>query len=86
MVKYPVKKLFRGYVSIRDYVVSKAIRTGQSIEVEYEGEKMVLKKENLTDPEMFTKREFQSQYGTGCYELYDFKWNPVDDRQESLNL
>ena len=86
MIKYPVKKMFRGYVSIRDYVVSKAIRSGQSIEVNYEGEKMILKRENLTNPEMFTKRAFRSQYGKGSYELYDFKWNSTDERQESLDL
>jgi len=86
VVKYSCKKLFRGYISIRDYIVTKAIRSGQSIEVEHEGVKMILGRGDLTNPEVFTKRRFKSQYGSGSYELYDFKWDPTDSKQGSFEL
>ena len=42
MKKYPVKKLWNGRVSLRDYIVEKHIRNKEPIKVIYNMDEMVL--------------------------------------------
>ena len=42
-----VRKLWNGYVSIRDYIIEDNIRRGKELVVEYEGKKMILSVDQL---------------------------------------
>jgi len=72
--KVKIKKLFLGHVSIRDYIVEKAIKKEQGITVEHEGKKMVISLEQLKHKFQFHKLQFQSHFSEKKYELIDFRF------------
>jgi hypothetical protein len=85
--KVKVRKLFKGFVSIRDYVVQTCIRKNQKLVVEYESQKMTLSVEDLKNKFQIHKRVFQSEYSKkyNTYQLLDFKFI-VDGKTKSLSL
>ena len=74
MKKVRVKKLFLGHVSIRDYIVEKAIRQEQGIIVRYEGKEMAIPLEQLKHRFQFHQQKFQSHFSEKKYELIDFRF------------
>ena len=74
--KVKIKKLFLGHISIRDYIVEKAIKKEQGITVSYEGMKMVISLEQLKHRFQFHQQRFCSKFSEKKYELIDFKWKP----------
>jgi len=74
--KVKIKKLFLGHVSIRDYIVEKAIEKEQGITVEHEGMNMVIPLEQLKHRFQFHQQQFCSKFSEKKYELIDFKWKP----------
>ena len=78
-----VKKLWLDHlVSIRDYVVNKAIEEG-GLTVEHDGKKMFLSVEELKGGNSQTKK-LNSKFKKGTYNLVDYRWKPVDENQEEL--
>ena len=78
-----VKTLWLGHlVSIRDYVVNKAIEEG-GLTVEHDGKKMFLSVEELKGGNSQTKK-LNSKFKKGTYNLVDYRWKPVDENQEEL--
>ena len=78
-----VKKLWLGHlVSIRDYVVNKAIEEG-GLTVEHDGQKMFLSVEQLKGGNSQTKR-LNSKFKAATYNLVDYRWKPDDESQEEL--
>ena len=69
-------------VSIRDYVVNKAIEEG-GLTVEHDGKKMFLSVEELKGGNSQTKK-LNSKFKKGTYNLVDYRWKPVDENQEEL--
>ena len=69
-----VKKTFRGCISVRDYIVNKAIKEGAGLVVEYNGEKMTIPHEQLPLGKK-SRKTFISQI-EGKYKLVDYRWKP----------
>jgi hypothetical protein len=90
MIEYTAKKLFNGHVSIRDYIVKKALRKRESIRVSYEGDKMIIDRKQLKravdSAFRFHAKEFKSAFNGKKYMLYDFVWvkdaNPVFNEKQ----
>ena len=79
MIKYKCKKLWGGKVSVRSCVVDYARRTGQSIEVEFNGQKMVINNKSayeVTAPPQTAQRTDRYMKKGESYQLYDFLWQP----------
>jgi hypothetical protein len=73
-----VKKLYKGNIDIRSYVVDKCIENGESIEVTLEGRegKMILSPEDLKDKLIGEPTEIKSQFNINSYTLMSYKWQP----------
>ena len=85
MLKIQIKKLWQGHlISIRDYIVDKGIRLG-GIEVEHDGETMVLSPNALSRGRELT-RNISSKFSEKKYNLIDYEWKPCDKRQPLLNI
>ena len=83
MVSVKVKKLWMGHlVSVRDYIVNKAIKEG-GLEIEHNGKKMFLSVEELKNGNSQTKK-LNSKFKKGTYNLVDYRWKPVDESQLKL--
>ena len=74
MKKIKIRKLFLGHISIRDYIVEKAIENEEGIAVEHEGMKMVIPLEQLKHKFQFHTQRFQSHFSEKEYELIDFRF------------
>ena len=74
MKKIKIRKLLIGHVSIRDYIVEKAIRQKQGIVVSYEGKEMAIPLEKLKHKFQFHQQKFQSHFSEKKYELIDFRF------------
>lgn len=72
--KIKINRLWNGKVSIRDYVVSKAISKGHGIEVECKGAVMKLKPVDLITKGKVASEKFKSKFGDKEYKLIDFDW------------
>ncbi len=69
-------------VSVRDYIVNKAIKEG-GLEIEHDGKKMFLSVEELKNGNSQTKK-LNSKFKKGTYNLVDYRWKPVDESQLKL--
>ena len=91
MIEYPIKRLWNGLASVRDYIVEKALRENQILRIKLEGtnEHMDLTPDRIKSKEFqISTRKFKSHYPPyDDYELIDFSWKPVflkSDTQPSL--
>ena len=83
MVSVKVKKLWMGHlVSVRDYIVNKAIKEG-GLEVQHEGKTMFLSVEELKNGSTQTKK-LNSKFKKSTYNLVDYRWKPDDKSQLKL--
>ena len=72
-----VKKLFRGHVSVRDYIVESCFKRDQDLVIKYRAKKMTVLQEDLLHHMQFHRHAFKSRYNADqVYELIDFKWKP----------
>ena len=74
MKTYKAKKLFRGCVSVRDYIVEKCINKKEPLLIKFNDEQMRVPLEILERKFKFHECSFQSQFGNTTYKLYDFKF------------
>jgi len=91
MIYYTCKKLFGGNVSVRDYVVKFAKKTGQIIELtlEINGQKMRINGDTpyRCDRQTFyTKRADSYIKKDKPYQLWDYTWSPQTIEPEDINM
>ena len=81
-MNYPIKKLFRGCASVRDYVIHDCITKNITLKIIFNGKIMSLTPKQLLNNKQITKTKIQSQY-QGTYYLYDYKFvsDDYDDKQ-----
>ena len=84
MKKVKVKKIFLGLISIRDYIVEKAIEKKEGLIVKFQNQEMTLRYEQLKNGSQFHRHKFQSKYENKEYELIDFKFVPNETNQMRL--
>lgn len=83
-MKYTAKKLFKGYVSVRDYIVNKCLSKGEDLLIEFSGKFMTISLNDLKNNYQIHKTKFQSKFGNKQYELIDFEFIPDIKKQISL--
>jgi len=75
-MKYTAKKVFEGKVSVRSYVVERAIEKKEPLEIFVNKKRMVVRPEQLPFCEK-TGKVYPARYGGGgSYELWDYPWEP----------
>lgn len=72
----PVKVLYKGQVSVRDYLAKKCIEKDESCKITHAGEVMTLSPKELVSKRVSISKEFESQHGTPAYRLYNYWWEP----------
>ena len=77
-----VKKVFNGFVSVRDYVVKKCGNRREDLLIEHDGEFMKVPFARLIDPDSLHTKEFTSKFDGSKYVLNDFKWEPAKDESQ----
>ena len=77
IVEHSVKKLWGGSVSLRDYLIRRAIDEGQTLRVIYQGDYMDLTPDDLkAKAYQTTKQAFKSKINGKTYNLIDYRWKP----------
>ncbi len=75
-MKYTAHKVFEGKVSVRNYVVERAIEKKEPLEIFVNKRRMVIPPEQLPFCEK-TGKVFPARFGSeGSYELWDYPWKP----------
>lgn len=74
-MRVKVNKLWYGCVSVRDYIVKKALEKGEDLEIEHDGQVMTVPNNML----LFGRKNHQtnvSQFKEQVYDLMDYRWKP----------
>ena len=71
-MKRTVKKLYRGHVSVRDYIVKECMEKQENLIISYKGQTMTILFDKLQTGKKLTQSSFNSQFNTQNYELIDF--------------
>lgn len=71
-MKRTVKKIFRGHVSVRDYIVRECMEKEEDLIICFKGQRMTIPLNKLHTGKKLTSISFNSLYGTKDYELIDF--------------
>ena len=79
-MKYLVKKVWNGHVSVRDYIVKRCRQDREDLIIDYNGEEMVIPYKALLNPRQLNPKKIRSKF-KGEYTLYDFVWAPEDKSQ-----
>lgn len=75
MKHYTIKKLFKGYASVRSIIVNKCIKNNEKLRLKYKDEEKILSVDDLKKGVQFHKKTFQSKFNPNeTYELIDFLW------------
>ena len=80
-----VTKLFKEkYASIRSHIVDECLKNDESLKVLYKENYMVLTPKMLMNEKtIINPKPFKSRFpGVSEYFLYDYKWEPVSNKQE----
>lgn len=76
-MEVPVRVLYKGQASVRDYLAKKCIEKGEPCKIKYAREVMTLSLEEITSKRVgISAREFPSQYDTPAYKLWNYSWEP----------
>lgn len=84
IITVTVKKTWKGCVSVRDYMVNEALRTGRNLRINYGDESMIVPFEEIEERISEYSKKFTSKVGSKDYHLIDFRWQP--DTQSKLNF
>jgi hypothetical protein len=76
MKKVKVKKLYKGFASIRSYIIQKCIDEKKPIQITYGKETMTITFENLHKFCQLNKQTFDSVYSNIKYNLFDYYFKP----------
>ena len=82
-MKVVVKKLFNGYASVRDYIVSKCVAKKEHLIINYYGKLMTIPYEHLLTASQLHRTKFKSRYDGSEYELVDFHFKE-DEKEKEL--
>lgn len=82
-MKYKVKRLYKGFASVRDYIVKKCINKKKDLTLVYNNTYKNIPLEELKNYFQLHRRKFKSKFGSKEYELIDFKWD-LDENQLTL--
>ena len=84
-MKVPIKRLFHGYASVRDYQVGQAMLDGEDLEITLlgTGEIMTIPFIELEKGKKSPKK-FKSKHDNSEYYLVDYLWKPDKNRQIKL--
>jgi len=74
LMKYEAKKIYKGLVSVRDYIIEKTIKKGEGLEITFKGKKMTVPLERLEQKFQIHDQKFKSLYNNKSYSLYDFRF------------
>mgnify|MGYP001558579912 CR=1 FL=1 len=86
IVKYTAKKTWNGFVSVRDFIVNKALKNKASLLIQLGEEQMLIEASKLKELSKNSMRQtFTSKFDGKKYELIDFPWHP-DDPQGKLDI
>jgi hypothetical protein len=82
----PIRRLFNGLASVRDYVIEKCYREGKDIIFVLNNEKMTIPNEELNSRSFqLSEKKFISKFNGKPYTLIDFKFKPdKETNQESM--
>lgn len=82
--KVTVKKLWHGYVSVRDYIITEAIKAHQNLIVYFNNQHMTIPytelHKGIENEDVFKSKQKFGQ----TYRLVDFNWRPDTEIQISL--
>lgn len=70
-----VKKIFKGYVSVRDYIVAQARENLVGVDIYYKAQVMSIGLKEL-DKGIVDPKVHKSKYNSIEYKLIDYKWEP----------
>ncbi len=82
----PIRRLFNGLASVRDYVIEKCYKEGKDIVFVLNNEKMTIPNKELKSKSFqLSDKTFTSRYGSEPYRLIDYKFEAdKETNQESL--
>lgn len=80
MKKVKVQKIYKGYVSIRNYIVEECIVNKEKLVITYNKQKMTIPVEQLTKHMQLSSQIFRSSFDGKSYKLYDYYFIP--DKKE----
>ena len=84
---YEVKKMFKGFVSVRDYIIKKCADRNEELVIIHKGKRMTVPVKVLKNLDYFQihRTKFASKYKDGqTYELCDFVFQPDKVQQGKL--
>ena len=82
MQEYEAKKIYKGKVSVRDYIVKRCIEANDGITIRIGNMKMVMNNTELKDKLLqIHPIPFKSKFNDEKYELLEFPWNPQTVKQ-----
>ena len=77
-MKVEIKKLYKGHVDVRDYMVKRCIENKQPLEITHGVDKMILSPEELEHDLISVSKIFHSKLEGGrSYRLVKYMWNPI---------
>ena len=76
MKKTKIKRLYKGFASIRSYIVQKCINNKESLQIILGKEKMTISWGDLHKFAQLSKQTFGSIYSNITYSLCDYLWRP----------
>ena len=81
----PIRRLFNGLASVRDYVIEKCYKEGKDIIFVLGNEKMtVLHKELKSKSFQLSEKTFISKFNGKPYALIDFKFKPDKELNQEV--
>ena len=74
--KVKIKRLYKGFASVRSYIVQDCIDNKKSLQLICGTETMTIPHENLSKFLQLNKQSFESIYSNIHYKLYDYFFKP----------
>lgn len=72
-----VRRLYKGMVSVRDYIIDECLLQNILLKIVHNGKYMILTPEQLVAKRsQMTRRIFKSKTGGANYQLFDYEWQP----------
>lgn len=76
MKKIKIKKLYKGYASVRGYIIEDCLEKKIPLQITYKDQTMTLEGNRLLMYKTLSNQTFSSLYSDKNYKLYDYVWTP----------
>lgn len=83
MKSYVVKKLYKGYASLRDYLVEEAIKRNEGIVIIYNSKEYRFNNTQVVSMFQLHRKIFKSKFNDKEYQLIDFPIKVQSRKQQS---